>query len=91
MLQAGDDGLCTLCWLLYTYMYMYGYCILIYYNFFHIGADLDSLPLYGKRTNRTHVNNRKLSALVLKYCFVYYALYSYRYLTSISACELIFP
>lgn len=59
--------------------------------FFHIGADLDSLPLYGKRTNRTHVNNRKLSALVLKYCFVYYALYSYRYLTSISACELIFP
>ena len=31
--------------------------------FFFTGADLDSLPSYGKRLNRIHVNNREFHTL----------------------------
>ena len=33
---------------------------------FIIGADLDSLPSYGKRANRIHVNNRKSNSSLKK-------------------------
>lgn len=36
-------------------------CLLkkIYCHCLHAGADLDSLPSYGKRANRIHLNNRE--------------------------------